>query len=240
MQAWLSRCWDHTLGAPGHRPGATRWLSAWGRVGVGPPHQLPSWGPLAALKDLTITTAVELRLEPRGRRPGGAFPAPAPGVLGAGGRGSPGPGPLWGRDELTPPPGAAGPSVCGQHSLPPPRPSRAPEVPLPPLAPWVAAAASLRSSGPVPTPAVALQGRPCQLSWRPRAGSPRVAPACLPCARAGQQRPPHPVGTASSRVHGVFIGPVSTCVYFHYSFYFYRLFYQGFSLPCTSILYSKS
>lgn len=119
MQAWLSRCWDHTLGAPGHRPGATRWLSAWGRVGVGPPHQLPSWGPLAALKDLTSTTARELRLEPRGRRPGGAFPAPAPGVLGAGGRGSPGPGPLWGRDELTPPPGAAGPSVCSQHSPPP-------------------------------------------------------------------------------------------------------------------------
>lgn len=113
-------CWDHTLGAPGHRPGATRWLSAWGRVGVGPPHQLPSWGPLAALKDLTSTTAGELRLEPRGRRPGGAFPAPAPGILGAGGRGSPGPGPLWGRDELTPPPGAAGPSVCGQHSPPPP------------------------------------------------------------------------------------------------------------------------
>lgn len=77
-------------------------------------------------------------------------------------------------------------------------------------------------------------------AWRPRAGSPRVAPACLPCARAGQQRPPHPVGTASSCDHGVFIGPVSTCVYFHYSFYFYRLFYQGFSLPCTSILYSKS
>lgn len=40
MQAWLPHCWDHTLGAPGcpHGPGAPRW---------------PSWGPLAALKDLT-------------------------------------------------------------------------------------------------------------------------------------------------------------------------------------------
>lgn len=123
---------------------------------------------------------------------------------------------------------------------PPPRPSRAPEVPLPPPAPWVAAAASLRSSGPVPTPAVAPHGQPCQLCLAPPGRKPQVAPACLPCARAGQQRRPHPLGTASSHVHGVFIGPVSTCVYSHYSFYFYRLFYPGFSLPCTSILYSKS
>lgn len=170
------------------------------------------------------------------RRPGACR---EPSCTSAWSPGSPGPGPLWGRDELTPPPGAAGPRVCSQHYPPPaPRgPLRSPYLRQRPGWQQLPHCCHLDPCQHQPWPCM---GGLASCAWRPRAGSPRVAPACLPCARAGQQRPPHPVGTASSRDHGVFIGPVSTCVYFHYSFYFYRLFYKGFSLPCTSILYSKS
>lgn len=96
-----------------------------------------------------------------------------------------------------------------------------------------------------------LHSQPMAPLWRPLQAETRpqrpenlkggLQPACLNVGAKAREAPSHLMGISqlSNRWGFLWVEPVNTFVYFHYSLYFYRIFYQGFSRFCTSILYNK-